>query len=62
MSHLNHHAKIEMPINVGMGMNLWPIAIVILKRRAPLSRHLFEYATDSGYKMLERHSLSLSSN
>jgi hypothetical protein len=58
--HLIRHAC--QSLNVGMGMNLWPIAIVILKRRAPLSRHLFEYATDSGYKMLERHSLSLSSN
>jgi hypothetical protein len=40
-------------------MNFQPVATVNLKRRAPLSRHLFEYATDNGYKMPKRHSLSL---
>jgi hypothetical protein len=40
-------------------MNHWPVATVNLKHRAPLSRRLFEYATDSAYKMSERCSLSL---
>jgi hypothetical protein len=40
-------------------MNHRPIATVNLKHRTPLSRHLFKYATDGGYKMPKRHSLSL---
>jgi hypothetical protein len=40
-------------------MNHWPIATVNLKHRGLLSRCLFEYATDDGYKMLEHRSLSL---
>jgi hypothetical protein len=40
-------------------MNHQPVATVNLKCRAPLLRRLFKYATDSGYKMLERRSLSL---
>jgi hypothetical protein len=40
-------------------MNHWPVATVNLKHRAPLSRRLFEYATDSAYKMSEQCSLSL---
>jgi hypothetical protein len=45
--------------NVATGINHRPVATVNLKRRAPLSRRLFKYATDGGYKMPERHSLSL---
>jgi hypothetical protein len=45
--------------NVGTSMNFRPVATMNLKRRAPLSRHLFEYATDNGYKMPKRHLLSL---
>jgi hypothetical protein len=37
--------------NVATGMNHQPIATVNLKGRAPLSRHLFKYATDGSYKM-----------
>jgi hypothetical protein len=35
-------------------MNHQPVATVNLKRRPPLSRRLFKYATDGGYKMPER--------
>jgi hypothetical protein len=42
-------------------MNHRPVAIVDLKRRGPLSRHLFKYATNDGYKYRsDVRSLSLS--
>jgi hypothetical protein len=45
--------------NLATDMNHRHVATVNLKRHAPLSRCLFEYATDGSYKMPERHSLSL---
>ncbi len=42
-----------------MGMNHQPVAIVNLKRHAPLPRCLFEYDTDDGYKCRSNRSLSL---
>jgi hypothetical protein len=45
--------------NVATGMNHRSMATVNLKHHAPLSRHLFKYATDDSYKMSEHRSLFL---